>query len=300
MKPTLLILAAGMGSRYGSLKQMDSLGPSGETIIDYSIYDAIQCGFGKLVFVIRKTIEKEFKEVFLSKYQGKIEIDYVFQELDALPEPYQKPDDRVKPWGTAHAILAAKHKINEPFLVINGDDFYGRDAYRVCAEFLQTTQGDTEYCMPSYLIKNTLSDNGSVSRGVCQLKEDYLQAIVERKNIVKDKDEIYYLCENNNPHPLTGNEFCSMNMFGFRPSFFEFLEHAFVQFLEEHQDSLTAEFLIPSVVNDLLQEGKITLKVLSNQAQWFGVTYQEDKPKSIDKIADLVHHKIYPTPLYEC
>ncbi len=300
MKPTLLILAAGMGSRYGSLKQLDRLGPSGETIIDYSIYDAIQSGFGKLVFVIRKNIEKEFKEVLLSKYQGKIEIDYAFQELDELPQPFKAPKDRVKPWGTAHAILSAKDKINEPFLVINGDDFYGRKAYQVCSDFLQNTQGENEYCMPSYFVKNTLSDNGSVSRGVCELNEDgYLQGIVERKNIVKDQERIYYLCENNQQHPLTGEEYCSMNMFGFQPSFFAFLEKGFVEFLEDNIHSQTSEYLIPSVVNDLLQEQKITLKVLPNDSQWFGVTYKEDKQKSIDNLADLVKNGVYPEQLYE-
>ncbi len=297
MKPTLLILAAGMGSRYGSLKQLDQLGPSGETIIDYSIYDAIKSGFGKLVFVIRKSIEKEFKEVFLTKYKGKVEIDYVFQEIDDLPKNYKAPKDRQKPWGTAHAILVARNKINEPFLVINGDDFYGRDAYRVCSEFLQNTKGDTEYCMPSYFIKNTLSENGSVSRGVCKIKEIYLQTIVERKNIVKDKNEIYYLCENNIKHSLTGNEYCSMNMFGFKPSFFDFLEKGFVDFLEKNINNLTAEFFIPSIVNKLLQDDKISLKILSNNAQWFGVTYKEDKQKSIDKISDLVKNGIYPSNL---
>ncbi len=294
MKPTLLILAAGMGSRYGSLKQIDALGPAGETIIDYSIYDAIKCGFGKLVFVIRKSIEKEFNEVFLSKYQGKIEIDYVFQELDNLPAGFEVPENRQKPWGTAHAILVAKDKINEPFLVINGDDFYGRDAYGVCAEFLKNTHNENEFCMPSYFIKNTLSENGTVSRGVCQLENDFLKAIVERKNIEKKDGKIYFLDENAQKHDLTGNEYCSMNMFGFSPTIFEYLENYFVDFLTENINNLTAEFFIPSVINRLLEENKITLKVLPNNAKWFGVTYKEDKQTSVDKINTLIKEGVYP------
>ncbi len=294
IKPTLLILAAGMGSRYGSLKQIDQLGPSGETIIDYSVYDAMQCGFGKLVFVIRKNIEKEFKEVFLKKYEGKIEIDYVFQAPDNLPEGFTPPKDRQKPWGTVHAVLMAKDKIKEPFLVINGDDFYGRDAFRVCADFLQNLTSDTDYCMPSYLLNQTLSDNGSVSRGICQLKNDYLQSIVERKNIFSDKDGIYFLDENNQRHALAGEECCSMNMFGFTPSVFQFLEKGFAQFLKENINHPTAELVIPVIINDLLLSGEARVKVLPNQSQWFGVTYKADKPISVNKIKALVEAGVYP------
>ncbi len=297
MKPTLLILAAGMGSRYGSLKQIDRLGPSGETIIDYSIYDAIQCGFGKLLFVIRKSIEAQFKEVFLDKYQGKIEIDYVFQELDDLPVGFNLPENRKKPWGTAHAVLMAKEKVHEPFLVINGDDFYGRGAYRVCSEFFKTDKGELDYCMPSYLLKETLSENGGVSRGICQVSDNYLQAIVERKNILYDDAGIYFMDEHQQRYSLEGEAYCSMNMFGFKPSVFSFLEEGFVRFLEENINNPSAEFLIPDVVNHLLGEKKIRLKVLPNRSQWFGVTYKEDKADSIDKINTLVNAKAYPYKL---
>ncbi|MBT3207088.1 MAG: nucleotidyltransferase [Bacteroidetes bacterium] len=298
MKPSLLILAAGMGSRYGSLKQIDQIGPSGETIIDYSIYDAISYGFGKLVFVIRKNIEKEFREVFLRKYEGKIEINYVFQEIENLPENFRVPENRKKPWGTAHAVLVAKKKINEPFLVINGDDFYGRDAYRVCSEFLQNIENDMDYCMPGYFVKNTLSENGGVSRGICELKNEYLQAIVERKNIVQDKGKIFFINENNQKQFLSGLEYCSMNMFGFSPSIFQFLEEEFRKFLHENQDNLGSEFFLPLAINNLLEKEKISLKVLPNSARWFGVTYKEDKQASKDKIYSLVRNGKYPENLW--
>ncbi len=300
MKPTLLILAAGMGSRYGGLKQVDKLGPSGETILEYSIYDAIKAGFGKVVFVIRKDIEQAFKETFTSKFSGKIEIEYAFQELNSLPEGFTLHPERTKPWGTAHAVLVAKDVINEPFAVINADDFYGANAFKTISVFLTSLCNATHvFSMVGYKLENTLSEYGTVSRGVCSHDADRnLTSVIERTAIERKDAQIQFIDENGMPHPLTGNEIVSMNFWGFTPSFFAFAENQFKEFLQKRGSELKSEFYIPTVVNNLIVSGEVTTKVLESSAKWFGVTYQEDKAFSIQKINDLIAEGVYPSNLW--
>lgn len=301
MKPTLLILAAGMGSRYGSLKQMDGIGPNKEAILDYSVFDAIRAGFGKVVFVIRHSFEKEFKEVFSAeRFGGKIEVDYVFQELDYLPEGFSVPEGREKPWGTNHALLMAKDAINTPFAVINADDFYGQDAFKVLGETLTALAGqENKYCMVGYLLKNTMSDFGSVSRGVCNANaEGNLVDIVERTHIEKKDGGAIYKDENGEMQPIDVETVVSMNMFGFTPDFFTYSEEIFKAFLAERSGELKAEFFIPLAVNELVEKGKVTLKVLSSDADWFGVTYQQDRPFVVAKLESLVEQGVYPAKLW--
>lgn len=299
MKPTLLILAAGMGSRYGSLKQIDAIGPSGETIIDYSVYDAVRAGFGKVVFVIRKNIEKEFKEVFGNRFQNKIQVEYVFQELENLPEGFSLPKDREKPWGTAHAVLMAKDVIKEPFAVINADDFYGADAFRKLADFFaQTNINGNIYSMVGYTLNKTLSDHGSVSRGVCETdSEGNLITVVERTKIEKKNGKIHFV-DNDQKYQLKGDEKVSMNFWGFMPSFFDYAERDFIAFLKESIHVPKSEFFIPLVVNNLIQSNTIKLKVLPTSASWFGVTYKEDKPVVIQKVKELIDSGVYPEELW--
>lgn len=300
MKPTLLILAAGMGSRYGSLKQIDAIGPSGETIIDYSVYDAIRAGFGKVVFVIRKNIEKEFKEVFGNRFQNRIQIDYVFQELENLPQGYSLPEGREKPWGTAHAVLMAKDVIKEPFAVINADDFYGADAFKKLADFFAQTDIDGNiFSMVGYTLNKTLSDHGFVSRGVCETDtESNLITVVERTKIEKVDDKILF-SDGEQKIELQGDEKVSMNFWGFMPSFFKYAESDFITFLNESIEVPKSEFFIPLVVNNLIQSNTIKLKVLPTSASWFGVTYKEDKPIVIQKLKDLVAEGVYPENLWK-
>lgn len=302
MKPTLLILAAGMGSRYGSLKQMDGIGPNKEAILDYSVYDAIQAGFGKVVFVIRHSFEKEFKEVFSKeRFGGKIEVGYVFQELEYLPEGFSIPEGREKPWGTNHALMMASKVIDTPFAVINADDFYGSDAYQVLGDYLRTLEGsENKYCMVGYLLKNTLSDFGSVSRGVCTADQDgNLVSIVERTHIEKAGDKVLYKDENGDMKEICKETIVSMNMFGFTPDYFKYSEEYFVQFLKENKSNLKAEFFIPLVTNNLINSNTVSLKVLSSTAEWFGVTYKEDRPDVESKINALIASGRYPTKLWE-
>ena len=303
MKPTLLILAAGMGSRYGSLKQMDGIGPNKEAILDYSIYDAVRAGFGKVVFVIRKSFEVEFKEVFnKERFGGKIEVEYVFQELENLPEGYTIPEGRVKPWGTNHALMMGSSVINEPFAVINADDFYGEDAYKSLANQLITMDGKSnEYCMVGYRLKNTMSDFGSVSRGVCTADEnENLVSIVERTEIVKETEGAKFRNENGEMQDIDTDTLVSMNMFGFTPDYFAHCDERFAQFLDKAiaSGNLKAEYLIPTVANDLINEGTISLKVLSSDAKWFGVTYQEDRPIVVAKLQELIDAGRYPNKLW--
>ena len=301
MKPTLLILAAGMGSRYGSLKQIDTVGPSGEAIIDYSIYDAIRAGFEKVIFVIRKSIEKDFREVFGEKLKGKIETDYVFQELDMVPEGISYSPDRVKPWGTAHAIWVAKNFIREPFVAINADDFYGAGSYQAMADYLsgQTETENDRYCMMGYQIQHTLSDFGSVSRGVCDSRDnDFLKSVVERTEIARDKGKIYFLDENGEKVEMPGDELVSMNIWGFTPGLFEHIEAAFSDFIEEHASELKSELYMPSVVNDLVERNTASVKILPALDKWFGVTYKEDKPLAADYIKKLIEKGEYPDNLW--
>ncbi|HAN77871.1 MAG TPA: nucleotidyltransferase [Bacteroidales bacterium] len=298
-KPTLLVLAAGMGSRYGGLKQLDKVGTSGETIIDYSVYDAIRAGFGKIVFIIRKSIEEDFKQLFDHRFPG-VEVQYVFQETDNLPKGYKMPDDRVKPWGTGHAVLMAANAVNEPFCVINADDFYGADAFNVMAEFLRNlaSADENSFSMVGYYLKNTLSENGSVSRGVCEVKNSFLVSVTERTKIERFNSFIEYVDDEGRSEHLTGDEVVSMNFWGFPASAFKHFETGFKTFLNENISNNKSEFYIPLVVNNLLQEKTITLKVLESNAKWFGVTYQEDRPGTVESIRQLVAEGEYPESLW--
>jgi len=300
MKPTLLILAAGMGSRFGGLKQVEPVGPNGEAIIDYSIYDAIKAGFGKVVFIIRESFADAFKENFDAKLKGKIEVEYVYQELDMLPEGFKLPAGREKPWGTAHAILVAKNVINEPFCALNADDFYGFNAYKAMAKFLTESEDSMEYSMVGYKLNDTLSEFGSVSRGICgEDNNNNLVKIVETLKIIKRGNEIISIENDGSETLLTGNEIASMNNWGFKPSVFEQLEKRFSQFLKTEIDKPKSEMYIPSVVFDLIDDKVATVKVLEANSPWFGVTYKEDKPFVIEKINVLIANNEYPEKLWE-
>jgi dTDP-glucose pyrophosphorylase len=301
MKPTLLILAAGMGSRYGGLKQIDQVGPSGEAIIDYSIYDAIRAGFEKVTFIIRKNIEKDFREVFENKLKGKIETEFVFQELEMVPEGISYSSDRVKPWGTAHAVWVAKDHIREPFVVINADDFYGAGSYQVIADYLM--QDDivktTNYSMVGYQVRHTLSDFGSVTRGVCEgTDDDFMKAVVERTEIVREGEQIFYIDPAEGKVALTGDELVSMNFWGFTPGIFDQFENAFSEFIKLNAEELKEELFIPKVINELVAGNMASVKILPSRDQWFGVTYREDKPIAIDHIRKLVEQGVYPDNLW--
>ena len=299
MKPTLFVLAAGMGSRYGGLKQIDGLGPNGETIMDYSVYDALRAGFGKVVFVIRKDFEEAFREVVISKYADKVPCEVCFQSVDKVPEGCTYNPERTKPWGTNHAVLMAKDLIREPFAVINADDFYGRESFQVLADYLKSVEGTTgKYCMVGYRVANTLSENGSVSRGVCATDENgYLTDVVERTKIEKVGDKIIYT-EDGVDTEISPNSPVSMNMWGFTPEYFEYVEKAFVEFLQARGQELKSEFYIPTLVNDMIRSGKATCKVLDTTSKWFGVTYAEDRPQVVMKINNLVREGVYPEKLF--
>ncbi|MGM9809986.1 MAG: NDP-sugar synthase [Paludibacteraceae bacterium] len=299
MKPTLFVLAAGMGSRYGGLKQIDGLGPSGETIMDYSVYDALRAGFGKVVFVIRKDFEEAFREVVISKYADKVPCEVCFQSVDSVPEGCTYNPERTKPWGTNHAVLMAKDLIKEPFAVINADDFYGRDSFQVLADYLKSVEGTTgKYCMVGYRVANTLSENGSVSRGVCATDENgYLTDVVERTKIEKVGDKIIYT-EDGVDTEIAPNSPVSMNMWGFTPEYFGYVEKAFVEFLKTRGQELKSEFYIPTLVNDMIRNGEATCKVLDTTSKWFGVTYAEDRPQVVMKINNLVKEGVYPEKLF--
>ena len=300
VKPTLLVLAAGMGSRYGSLKQMDGVGPNGEAIIDYSVYDAIRAGFGKVVFVIRHSFEADFKEVFNAERFGhKIEVEYVFQELDYLPEGFTLPEGRVKPWGTNHAVMMAAKAINEPFAVINADDFYGRTAYATIGDYLKDLEGsEGRYCMVGYQVSKTLSENGTVSRGVCTVDEEgNLRGMVERTQIERVDGTIVFH-DGGADEPLAEDTPVSMNLFGFTPDYFRHSEAYFKEFLPANIDNLKAEFFIPLMVNKVINEGTASMRVLKTTSDWFGVTYKEDKPMLMAKIEELIAAGEYPRNLW--
>ena len=298
MKPTLLILAAGMGSRYGGLKQIEPIGPNGETILEYSVYDAIRSGFGKVVFVIRQSFAEEFITRFEPKLKGKIEVQYAFQEIDNLPEGYKLPEGREKPWGTGHAVLCAAKTVNEPFAVINADDFYGYQAFQAMASFLCDDVNRSTYAMVGYLIKNTLSDFGTVSRGICQTDKDgYLTEITERHNIGQREESISYV-ESGNTVVVKDDTLVSMNFWGFHPDIFNQLDCMFRAFLDKRIGEPKSEFYIPGAVFDLIQSGLVKSKVLSANSTWFGVTYVEDKPIVIEKIKKLVTEVNYPQKLF--
>ena len=301
-QPGLLILAAGMGSRYGGLKQMDALGPNGETIIDYSIYDAKQAGFGKIVFVIRQSIEEDFKEIVINKYKHLITVDYVLQELDALPPAYTCPPERIKTWGTGHAILMAKDKIDTFFAVINGDDYYGKHAFEVMANYLSSLslKNDTQaYSMIAYALAKTLSDNGSVSRGVCTVNEDdYLISIKEYTKIQAIENQIVNIHSDGSLEHLNPESPVSMNFWGFHPSLFQHLENMFTEFLKEHIHDIKSEFYIPFAVDDLIKANKAKVKLLKTKSEWFGVTYQEDRQKVVGKFEQFLNQGEYPATLW--
>ena len=301
VKPTLLVLAAGMGSRYGSLKQMDGVGPNGEAIIDYSVYDAIRAGFGKVVFVIRHSFAEDFKEVFnYNRFGGKIEVEYVYQELDYLPEGFVLPAERQKPWGTNHAVMMAAEVINEPFAVINADDFYGRNSYAVIGDYLSQLAGsEGKYCMVGYEVSKTLSENGTVSRGVCTVDADgNLTSMVERTKIERVNGTIVFH-DNGDDEPLAENTPVSMNLFGFTPDYFRHSQSYFKEFLAANIENLKSEFFIPLMVNKVISEGTATMRVLSTASNWFGVTYKEDKPQLMQKIEELIAAGEYPRNLWE-
>jgi UTP-glucose-1-phosphate uridylyltransferase len=298
MKPTLLILAAGMGSRYGGLKQMDELGPNGESIIDYSVFDAIRAGFGKVVFVIRPSFADAFKERFENRLKGKIETEYVYQELEKIPEEFPVPEGREKPWGTGHAMLMAKEVINEPFAIVNADDFYGKEAYQSAVDFISNHPSENEYAMIGYALKNTLSEHGTVSRGVCETDENgYLREITERTKIGWEDGKVFFY-EQDKKTELTGNEPVSMNFWIFKPSFFEELEKGFITFLKEKGKEMKSEYYFNALADELIKTGKATTKVIDTDSKWFGVTYQEDKPVVQESLNQLIEKGDYPAKLW--
>lgn len=300
MKPTLFVLAAGMGSRYGGLKQLDGVGPSGETIMDYSIFDAVNAGFGKLVFVIRQSFEEDFREKIVKKYDKKIPVELVFQELDALPAGFTVPEGRVKPWGTNHAVMMGKDVIHEPFAVINADDFYGRESFQVLADYLKGLIGKSNsYCMVGYRVGNTLSESGTVARGICETDtSDNLTGVVERTQIKRIDGVVKYKDENDEWVATGDNTPVSMNMWGFTPDYFKYSEDHFVSFLKDNAENIKSEFFIPLVVNDLIVNGKASVKVLDTPSKWFGVTYADDRPEVVAKLQKLTDDGVYPSPLW--
>ncbi len=297
MKPTLVVLAAGMGSRYGGLKQVDPVGPSGEAILDYSVFDAVRAGFGKVVFIIRHDFEQEFKEKVGSKYEGLVPVDYCYQDINDLPEPYKVPEGRSKPWGTAHATRAARTVVKEPFAVINADDFYGRDAFAKLAAFLTQAQ-PMQFAMVGYKLELTLSENGSVARGVCTVGADgSLQAVTEMTKLVKAGAEAENQEDPANPVKVPLDARVSMNLWGFTPELFTELESRFPLWLAENGAKEKSEWYIPFVVDELIKEGKATCQVLPTDSSWFGVTYREDKPFVMGEIQKLVDAGEYPNNL---
>lgn len=300
-KPVLVIMAAGMGSRYGGLKQLDGLGPHGETIMDYSVFDAIRAGFGKIVFVIRKDFEQEFREKILSKYEGRIPVELVFQSIDKLPEGFTCPADRSKPWGTNHAVLMGADVIREPFAVINADDFYGRNAFEVmAADLMRDRNGKKgDYSMVGFRVGNTMTDNGSVARGVCQTKDGLLTSVVERTAIsYDDKHNIVFTDENDKVQTLEPNTPVSMNFWGFTPDYFDFSRREFVKFLKRDINTPKAEFFIPLCIDTLINDGEATVRVLDTDSRWFGVTYAADRQAVVDKFAELHANGEYPESLF--
>jgi len=297
--PTLLILAAGLGARYGGFKQIDELGKFGETILDYSVYDAYRAGIRKVVFVIRENFELEFKKAVIEKLPSDLEAKYVFQELSDIPSGLKYSKKREKPWGTGHAVLTASSEIDEPFIVINADDFYGANSYRSAVDFSLGLK-KSHYALIGYKLNRTLSDFGFVSRGICEVDESgYLQSVVERTHIKKENGKIIFEDEDENIHFLTGDEIVSMNMFLFGQDFFEHLEKYFKEFIEKNFDNLKAEFYLPFVVNRLISEKKVKVKVLPTSENWFGLTYKEDKKAAKEKVNRLIQEKKYPGKLWK-
>lgn len=299
MQPTLLILAAGMASRYGSMKQTQSFGPDGETIMDYSIYDAIRAGFGKVVFIIRKDFADDFKAIFEPKLKGKIATEYVYQEKDAYLPDVEVPAERTKPWGTGHAVLCARDAVKEPFAVINADDFYGKDSFIKAADFLNNVCSEKTYCIIGYELSKTLSEHGTVSRGVCQVDtENNLISIKERTKIYRENGSIVYE-ENEEKHTVPNNSSVSMNFWGFHPSLFDTTEKLFHSFVKENKENIKSEFFIPIIAEDFMHRLGGEIKVIPTSAQWFGVTYKEDAPGVKSSIDALVASGEYPASLWK-
>jgi NDP-sugar pyrophosphorylase family protein len=301
MKPTLLVLAAGIGSRYGGMKQIDQVGPSGEAIIDYSLYDAIKAGFGRIVFVIRRDIENDIREFLKNKLTGKVKIEFVHQELEMIPEGFRCPPERIKPWGTAHAVWVAAKAIKEPFVAINADDFYGRGSYMNMAKYLisGSKPTGTDFCMIGYQLNRTLSDYGSVSRGICESDEhSFLKAVVERPEIFRKNGNIVFRDENSHEVPLADDTLVSMNIWGFTPAIFPHIEQQFSEFISQNISNLKAELYIPRIVNEIIKNGKASVKILPATDKWFGVTYKEDKPHAIQNIRELINQGVYPDNLW--
>jgi UTP-glucose-1-phosphate uridylyltransferase len=296
-KPTLLVLAAGIGSRYGGLKQIDPIGPGGESIIDYSVFDALRAGFRKLVFVIRREIEQPFKQFIGGRFEKRMAVEYVFQELDKLPPGFSVPANRQKPWGTGHAVLMGAEVIREPFAAINADDFYGAHSFQLLGRHLAS--GSPDYAMVGFVLRNTLSEFGSVARGVCETSADgYLHSVVELTRIERDGAAAKYTGAAGQAHRLTGEEVVSLNLWGFTPSIFEHLRRELVSFLKQHGQNDKAEFFIPTVVNTLVSAGEARLRVLRTPDSWFGVTYREDRPRVIESVRELIRRGDYPERLW--
>ena len=300
---TLVIMAAGMGSRFGGLKQIEPIDESGNFIIDYSIYDAIKVGFTKVVFIIKKENYEIFRETVGKRVEKYIKVEYAFQELDKLPSGYSVPVDRVKPWGTGHAILCSKDLVKENFAIINSDDFYGRDAFRVIAEFLKNVKNDEgvqTYAMAGYMVKNTLTENGSVKRGICSVKDGYLTKLIESKIERVDGVLEALPLDGGDKYIVSDDDTVSMNMFGFTPQIFDYLEKRFPEFLDEHKDNINeCEYLIPTLVFEEIEKGLARVKVLKTDAVWQGITYREDKDKVVSEIKALVDKGEYPQGVWE-
>ena len=298
MKPTLVLLAAGMGSRYGGLKQLDPMGPNGETLMDYSIFDAVRANFGKIVFIIRRDIEEVFKAQIGSKYEKFIPVEYAFQSLDDLPAGFSVPEGRVKPWGTGHAVYAARNVVKGPFVLINADDFYGQDGYAKLGEFL-TASAKNEFVMCGFLMKNTVSENGSVSRGICDIDaKGNLANVVEHTKIIKENGKYISCLDNGDKVEFAADTVVSMNMWGFQDTLFDYLEELFVEFLKEKGGELKSEFYIPFVVDSLVKANKCTAKVLISESAWFGITYPDDKPEVQKNLNKLIADGVYPAKLF--
>jgi len=292
-------MAAGMGSRYGGIKQIDPMGPSGEIILDYSVKDAVESGFRRVVFIIRKDIEKAFRDTIGSRFKGIVDVDYVFQELDDLPGSFKVPEGREKPWGTGHAILACRDTVKEPFVVINADDFYGAEAFNEGFRGLaDLSSGNLDGFLVGYRLANTLSPHGYVTRGVCETEADYLSCVTERFKIGRNKDGVVEYQDEGKSFPMSGEELASMNFWGFSPAIFPVLEERFTAFLEESGKGMKTEYLIPSEIDALINEGRMKVKVLKTDASWFGVTFPEDKPAVKETLAKLVNDGVYPSPLW--